>query len=683
MSKNLVARFQFPHHTAPGEAEAECAFLQQNGIVDAVMSQDVDAIMFGSTLTLRDWSKEGTKGNKTPTHVNAFTSVRIKEDFGLNPSGMILVALLSGGDYHDGVTGFGPGLSCQIARAGFGDELITAIREGNDQDLRDWRERLQYELETNESGYFAKRHKTVRIPETFPDRTILAYYLTPAISEEKELKKFEARWLQWWDKEINIKELREYTAMTFDWLYKGGARKYIRCIAQPLFQHRLKRQQVCAENFSMADITEKRKHFTTDGIPELRLGVTPTTVVRIDLDAEEENPESAEVDLDEEVDVDGLEMTVRETSADLGDEPSSPSKRKRRPPWDPYKPEKWWIPEALLKCGMPNIVKEWQEEQLKIRADPLKFATRKCKPTTKASTGKKIDDSMKDGALEVFLPASKLVKVHVPPRAKKPLERAKTDTALLQSSQQRDVATFFKPSKTTKPALFQIASPSSRKSEGLGQPSEHSSDDELDVGILDLLRKPSNPPQPWLVRSREKSPLIDTALSPAITQRKKKPQKIMNEMEDEIVYVGSKPLQSPSSITSEPTDRHQFRLGNELSRHIVEPANPLEFWKGKNTCQNADATPVVDQSVFGHGVSGHGNHTGTSQEASVDACRQLTKDGQDQPLSLCQPELVKPRRNSAIRRTAILRESLPGTWKEFPLTPSQTSGVAFIDLTNT
>ncbi|KAK4695729.1 hypothetical protein P7C71_g2069, partial [Lecanoromycetidae sp. Uapishka_2] len=39
--KELLKRFGFPYHTAPGEAEAECALLQRQGIVDAVLNMTV------------------------------------------------------------------------------------------------------------------------------------------------------------------------------------------------------------------------------------------------------------------------------------------------------------------------------------------------------------------------------------------------------------------------------------------------------------------------------------------------------------------------------------------------------------------------------------------------------------------------------------------------------------------
>ena len=41
LAKQLLKQFGFPWHVAPGEAEAECALLQREGIVDAVLSEDV------------------------------------------------------------------------------------------------------------------------------------------------------------------------------------------------------------------------------------------------------------------------------------------------------------------------------------------------------------------------------------------------------------------------------------------------------------------------------------------------------------------------------------------------------------------------------------------------------------------------------------------------------------------
>ena len=119
-TKQLLKLFGFPYHNAPGEAEAECALLQRHGLVDAVLSEDVDTLMFGSGITLRDWSSEGSRGNKAPTHVSLFDAKKTKEGkSGLDREGMILVALLSGGDYAtEGLKGFGAKIACEAARAG-------------------------------------------------------------------------------------------------------------------------------------------------------------------------------------------------------------------------------------------------------------------------------------------------------------------------------------------------------------------------------------------------------------------------------------------------------------------------------------------------------------------------------------------------------------------------------------
>lgn len=38
---------------APGEAEAELAFLNRAGYIDAVLSDDVDTFVFGATMVVR------------------------------------------------------------------------------------------------------------------------------------------------------------------------------------------------------------------------------------------------------------------------------------------------------------------------------------------------------------------------------------------------------------------------------------------------------------------------------------------------------------------------------------------------------------------------------------------------------------------------------------------------------
>ena len=384
-SKKLLQQFRFPYHVAPGEAEAECALLQKRGLVDMVMSQDGDAIMFGSNVTLRDWSKEGTRGNKSPTHVNLLDLPRIKEKSGLDPDGMILVALLSGGDYdQDGISGFGPGLACEIARAGFGEDLIELVSNSDEVGISEWRERLQYELESNESGYFKKKHKTLELPDSFPDRTLLGYYTHPTISREDDLKGLEKQWLETWDSGISIPQMREYVGQTFDWLYKPGAWKFVRGMAPSLLAHKLRLSMAHQHVNKVEQICERRQHFTNDGIPELRLSAIPGDIVGLDLDAEEDSPESLErlaVEQAEEAadDVDTAEADRLPSEESAGSQ--SLRKQRKSPPWRPTDPEKIWLPETVVKLGAGAVVEEWEQIQRDILVDPKKFATRKSKLT--------------------------------------------------------------------------------------------------------------------------------------------------------------------------------------------------------------------------------------------------------------------------------------------------------------
>lgn len=68
--EELLTRFKIPHHEAPGEAEVECARLQQLGVVDAVFSQDSDTLMFGCSMLIRDDRVARVEGNSDRSKEN-------------------------------------------------------------------------------------------------------------------------------------------------------------------------------------------------------------------------------------------------------------------------------------------------------------------------------------------------------------------------------------------------------------------------------------------------------------------------------------------------------------------------------------------------------------------------------------------------------------------------------------
>ncbi|KAI9371867.1 hypothetical protein BJX61DRAFT_485586 [Aspergillus egyptiacus] len=404
LSKILVDLFRFPRHEAPGEAEAECARLQMAGVVDAVMSNDVDALMFGSSLTIMNFSKESGSAGRA-THVTSYKMGHGEDsNVKLDRSGMILFAMLSGGDYlPSGVPKCGSKLAAEIAKAGFGRDLLEVIEAGGtelDDRLQEWRDRLQYELEENESGYFQTKHKAVRIPEDFPDRTILSYYAKPVVSSDQAIEALKYRLRGAWDRDVDIWELRQFTADAFEWNYRSGARKLVRLLAEPLVSYRLRlgqhpltsgRPRLSSTDAPILQKVHKsRTLFITDGLTELQFDMVPIDIVGLDLLAEEPNPplpsQEAIASADEEDDGEAEAETV----------PPSPTKKRTSKPYDPYSVEKVWVFEVLASIGVPKAVEDWKNQQSAKQSAPKKSTTtRKTGPKRR----KELDPSMKQGSI--------------------------------------------------------------------------------------------------------------------------------------------------------------------------------------------------------------------------------------------------------------------------------------------
>lgn len=413
-SKDLIERFRFPWHEAPGEAEAECARLQQAGVVDAVMTNDVDALMFGSTFTIMNFSKESGTSTSASTHVTCYSMGREGHvsNVPLDRAGMILFAMLSGGDYlPSGVPKCGSKLAAQIAKAKFGDDLlkeITSPLPDLDSRLNEWRDRLQYELEENESGWFTTKHKAVRIPENFPDRTILKYYAEPEVSSEDEMAALRRRLMHAWDREIDPLAIRNFAAEHFEWNYRSGARKVIKLLAEPLVSYRLRLQRPVSglqhgtlspncDTPWLQNVYKSRANFGTDGITELQMDMLPIDVVGLDLFAEEPNPPL--LSEDPQPSQGTLPSGDEEDEAEIAAEapPPTPSKTRVARSYDPLAIEKVWVFETIARIGAPEIVKKWDDEQA---AKANKAAAKK--PRSRQTGPKKkgpIDPGMKRGSI--------------------------------------------------------------------------------------------------------------------------------------------------------------------------------------------------------------------------------------------------------------------------------------------
>lgn len=409
MAKRLFKLFGFAMHDAPGEAEAECALLQQQGVVDAVLSEDVDTIMFGCTKTLRNWSSEGSRASKTPTHVSVYDVDELRQgETGLDREGMVLVALMSGGDYiPEGVPGCGVKVACEAAKAGFGKRLCR-IKRSDSSALQEWREELIRELRTNESKFFRVKHKALTLPKDFPNIEVLRYYTHPVVSQAVTVERLRREFPS--KMEIDIAGLREFTAETFDWTFKIGAIKFIKVFAQGLLVQALMdlsnqelesddpeaREQI--ESRLVKSIKSTRMHFTTDATPELRISFIPIDVVNVDLDAEEEEATAT-------YGRSGLALNSDDEGGEQLEDEDGESNTSPKNVFDPLQPDLAWVPETVAKLGVPLLVEDWEAKQ---RHKQLV----KAKGPVKRSRKKASD--MPTGALDRYVKSTKISSIAPP-----------------------------------------------------------------------------------------------------------------------------------------------------------------------------------------------------------------------------------------------------------------------------
>lgn len=371
--------------------------------MDAVLSEDVDTMMFGCSMTLRSWTAEGARGNKSPTHVNLYDAKITKEEKGLDSEGMILIALMSGGDYMpDGIPGCGIKTAYEAAIAGFGRDLCQMSKD-DIVGIRQWRERLEHELRTNESKLFRQKHKTMKIPEQFPDKTVWGYYTHPAVSSIDKVARLRSEIK--WGLEVNVPELRVFVADAFEWQYLSGAKKFIRGLAPALLPHHLtRRSQMSAidnEDLEAKETAEQRLvksvcgrrngHWDAGGEPELRIAYIPIDIVGLDLDAEEKDDFQGECQDDEQ--------PASEVD-EARDRSKSPVKRRGPSTYDPTQIEKIWIMETYVKLGVPLLVETWEEEM----RNPKKFASRKARGKAKTTI---LKGGMESGALNQYVKLAK------------------------------------------------------------------------------------------------------------------------------------------------------------------------------------------------------------------------------------------------------------------------------------
>ncbi|KAF9460488.1 hypothetical protein BDZ94DRAFT_1238453 [Collybia nuda] len=245
--KAIVEAFGFEWRTAPGEAEAELAYLNRIRVIDGILSDDVDNFLFGATTVIRNPSNNlsGNKANpvlnaagkddKNHTKVYRLADITAHPNVRLTRGGMILIGLMKGGDYHPGgLARCGPVIAHGLAKCGFGDTLFEAAKNLSREELVaffvPWRHELRQEISTNSQGHIGKKHPALAktIPDSFPDIDVLLSYVDPITSET--MGKGDYYNSLTWGKEPDLGKLAANCELSFEWGYKEAIIKRFRTI---------------------------------------------------------------------------------------------------------------------------------------------------------------------------------------------------------------------------------------------------------------------------------------------------------------------------------------------------------------------------------------------------------------------------------------------------------------------
>ncbi|KDQ57718.1 hypothetical protein JAAARDRAFT_273139 [Jaapia argillacea MUCL 33604] len=196
--KKLLDIFGMEWRMALGEAEAELAHLNQIGVIDAVMTDDVDALVFGARTIIKNpgLTLSGNKSNPalnsegkaSKHHVMLYTAdaMRTHPEIALTRGGLILFALLCGGDYNEGVPDVGKQIAHGLARCGFGDQLLAAYQQRDFEPIQpflaQWRVSVNNELHSNSRGFFPHKYVSLSLPPDFPNLKVMENYANPVNS---------------------------------------------------------------------------------------------------------------------------------------------------------------------------------------------------------------------------------------------------------------------------------------------------------------------------------------------------------------------------------------------------------------------------------------------------------------------------------------------------------------------
>lgn len=142
-AKRLLDLLGIPYAQAPGEAEAQAAYMAGKGDVWAASSRDYDSLLFGAPRLIRYVTISGSeflpsKGYARPLEPELIDLEILLSHHGITREQLVDIAILIGTDFNRGVSGVGPKTALKLIKEWGG--LDNAPREFAEKLPRDYGE---------------------------------------------------------------------------------------------------------------------------------------------------------------------------------------------------------------------------------------------------------------------------------------------------------------------------------------------------------------------------------------------------------------------------------------------------------------------------------------------------------------------------------------------------------------
>ncbi|KEP47481.1 flap endonuclease GEN-like protein [Rhizoctonia solani 123E] len=447
---------------APGEAEAELAYLNNIGVIDAILSDDVDNFLFGARVVIRNPSATLTgnrgypalnrEGKDDGVHVMVYRMDDIERDPAckLTRGGMILIALLSGGDYDQGAKRCGPKTALALAQRGLGDELLNAFETFSRQKFIDyipaWKSAVVEALHSASQGSIITSSQTSTTSNSRSKKKPTALTAksigTGGLTSDVRIG---------WTGELALGALGRICEQYFEWGVREIIQQRFRTVLWPAVVMRVLRRSVMeqeraqglsdsrdviprpstptrdktkrfvpgtphklvnryfgGDSDSESDREEldthqllqavrgERQHASTDGLQEFRVEVAPGHLARLavrDLLGTRDPALLAGTLFD----LEGAAGKEADEEQEEGDDDEGSTKRLKIV--DPSTSIRIWAPAELVNLVHPGLVRDWEAKQTKTKSRAkVGGSTSRQRSKEDVGTGKKVKSTAKSSS---------------------------------------------------------------------------------------------------------------------------------------------------------------------------------------------------------------------------------------------------------------------------------------------